>query len=103
MQSETDSTCRSQNLALDDFKATSPMKSKMNLCLLDVPKSNTDSHAKRKSVGTELLSSTGNGMILLRFAGGIKFPTLFREHLKVSSTRSRLLFCYHSQPHSQRM
>jgi hypothetical protein len=53
LQSETDSTCRSQNLAFDDFKATSPMKSKMNLCLLDVPKSNTDSHAKRKRISIE--------------------------------------------------
>jgi hypothetical protein len=54
----------------------------MNLCLLDVPKSNTDSHAKRKRISIELLSSTGNGMILLRCAGVIKFPTLFRELLK---------------------
>ena len=39
------------------------MKSKMNLCLLDVPKSNAGDYDKRKSVGTELLSSTGNGMV----------------------------------------
>jgi len=79
LQSETASTCPSQNPALDDFKATSPMKSKMNLCLLDVPQSNAGGHAKRKSVGTELLSSTGNGMILPLCLGGIYFPLCFRN------------------------
>ena len=82
LQSETDSTCRSQNPALDDFKATSPMKSKMNLCSWTRRNQIQTATPSEKRISTELLSSTGNGMILLRCAGVIKFPTLFRELLK---------------------
>jgi hypothetical protein len=64
------------------FQGSPAHEVEMNLCQLDVPKSNTGGHAKRKSVGTELLSSSGNGMILPRCAGGIKFSTLFCELLR---------------------
>ena len=54
------------------------MKSKMNLWLLDVLKANTGDYGKRKGVGTELLSGTGNGMIRPP-CGRNRFPTLFWE------------------------
>ena len=62
---------------LDAFKANLAHEIEMTSWRLDVQKSNTGGHGKRKSLSTDLSSSTGNGMILPRCAGGINFPLCF--------------------------